>query len=119
MVISYKSETCFKKNGEPLVSYSSEYEAKEGATYVKMKYGSEQEPYHCSKCGEWHLSPKEHHTPSRMCSCKDANGNPKQLYETKEAAERRAQIIEAERGIRLTTYMCHYQNGYHLTSNGW
>ena len=35
-----KSTTCFKKDGEPLSEYSSEYEASEGASYVKYNYGT-------------------------------------------------------------------------------
>jgi len=114
-----KSTTCYNtRNGQPLHTYFSEGEALDGADYVKKKYGSVQEPYHCEKCGQWHLSPKDRQTPSKACvCCMGSAGTLKDLYETKEAAQARAKIIERERGITLTIYKCPHQNGYHLTQD--
>ena len=116
--MSRKSMTCFKKDGEPLSQYSSEYEARDGASHVKYKYGLDLAPYLCSKCGYWHLSPKERQTPSKECTyCTDSNGKHKELYETEEAAKTRAEIIEEEQGIKLKVYKCPNQDGWHLTKN--
>jgi len=114
-----KSDTCFnQKNGEPLTEYISEYDAKQGAEYVKASYGHDLIPYRCSSCGKWHLSPRNRQTPSRICHfCKDSYGNSKDLYKTEEAAVQRAKIIEKEQGIKLKVYRCHYADGYHLTKN--
>jgi len=108
-----KSSTCKGKNGA-LSTYSSEYEAECGADQARV-YGKIFSPYQCIKCGFWHLSPKERQTPSRECTCTDSRGRHKQLYETKEAAEIRAQIIENERGEKLNIYECPRQDGWHLT----
>jgi len=111
-----KSLTCYGKNGA-LSTYSSESEAEYGANQARG-YGKNFSPYQCTKCGLWHLSPKERHTPSRECTCTDSHGRPKQLYETKEAAEIRAEIIEKERGEKLNIYICPRQDGWHLTHKG-
>jgi hypothetical protein len=113
----FKSEICFKKDGEPLSSYLSEDDAVGGADYVRTNFGNDLVPYKCSKCGYWHLSPKERHTPSKTCICPDSGGKPKELYATREDAERRAGIIAKEKGRRLKVYPCPYQAGWHLTKN--
>ena len=113
-----KSTTCFKKDGEPLSYYDSEYEANKGASHVRYKYNLDLSPYQCSKCGYWHLSPKNRQTPSKECIyCTDSNGKHKELYETEEAAKLRAEIIEEEQGIKLKVYKCPEQEGWHLTKN--
>jgi hypothetical protein len=114
----FKSEICFKKDGKPLSTYLSEHEAIDGANHVRMNHGIHLLPYECSRCGHWHLSPKERHTPSKTCIyCPDSRGRPKELYETREDAERRAEIIAEEQGIWLRVYSCRYQTGWHLTKN--
>lgn len=110
-----KSSTCKGKNGDYLSEYSSEFEAENAATYAKGAYDKDFLPYKCHKCGKWHLSPKERQTPSRKCICPDSHGKPKQLYETREAAENRAKIIEKERREKLYVYECPRQDGWHLT----
>ena len=113
-----KSTTCFKKDGEPRSQYSSEYEAEESASHIRKKHGLDISPYQCPKCGYWHLSPTTRQTPSKECTyCTDSNGNRKELYETEEAAKTRAEIIEAEQGIKLKVYKCPEQDGWHLTKN--
>jgi len=113
-----KSTTCFKKDGEPLSQYSSEYEAKESASHIRQKHGLDLSPYQCSKCGYWHLSPTDRQTPSKECMyCADSHGKHKELYETEAAAKTRAEIIEKEQGIKLKVYKCPEQDGWHLTKN--
>lgn len=111
----FESAVCKKKDGKPLKSYESEFEAKEAIEYVKMKYGDEQVIYKCSKCNFWHLSPKERQTPNHKSNCLDSNGKPKQAYPTKESAEARAKIIFEEQGTKLYVYQCDQCGEYHLT----
>jgi len=112
-----KSNTCFKKNGEPLSVYSTWEEAERAAKYVKTNFGLEVVPYGCKKCKKYHHSPKDRHTPSRTCDyCTDSHGEYKELYESYEAAERRRRIIYEEKGIWLNIYECkYYLGGYHFT----
>lgn len=113
-----KSNTCFKKNGEPLTTYSSLEEAERAITYVKNNFNWDAVPYQCDKCGLYHHSPKDRQTPSRTCQyCTGSNGKYKKLYESREAALRRAEIIRKERKINLDVYECDRQpgGGYHLT----
>jgi hypothetical protein len=51
-----KSATCFKKDGEPLSYYNSEYEASEAASHVKYQHNLDLSPYQCPECGYWHLT---------------------------------------------------------------
>jgi predicted Zn-ribbon and HTH transcriptional regulator len=111
-----KSRTCFKKNGKPRSVYSSLVEAKRAAIYEKSVHGVDLVPYRCDDCGEYHNSPKDRVTPSKTCPhCIDGNGRPKELYESREAACRRADIIYKTRGVKLDVYPCPYKSGYHLT----
>jgi hypothetical protein len=117
--MSRKSASCKSaRTGAPLTEYDSEYEAQEGANYANSVYGNNLIPYQCDKCGLWHLSPKNRQTPSTTCrSCIDSNGYPKDLYRMEGDAERRAEIIYKEQGIRLKIYKCPYNNGWHLTKS--
>ena len=78
----FDSDICKKKDGSPLKTYESEYEAQEAIEYVKRQYGNEQVSYKCSRCGYWHLSPKERQTPNHRSYCLDSNGRTKQAYFT-------------------------------------
>lgn len=113
-----KSDTCIGKvSGEPLSVYESKYEADEAAEYANTQYDNNLSPYQCTKCGEWHLAPQNRHTPNSKChDCKDSNGNLKALYETRETAQRRADILAEERNVNLSVYPCPYNAGWHLTS---
>ena len=113
----FDSDVCKKKDGSPLKTYESEYEAQEAIEYVKRQYGNEQVSYKCSRCSYWHLSPKERQTPNHISYCLDSNGKTRQAYPTYEAAKRRAEIIFDEKGIELFVYHCDQCNEYHLTHN--
>lgn len=116
--MTVKSAICLKKDGEPYTEYASEHEAAIGASYVRREYGLDLSPFKCPNCGQWHLSPKERRTPSRICVyCLDSHGRHKELYETREAAQRRAGIIAKERGVTLNVYKCPRQHGWHLARN--
>ena len=112
-----KSTSCFsKRTGEPLTEYYSEDEAWEGANYANDQYGNNLVPYQCKDYNHWHLSPEDRQTPNRECyDCTDGGGNYKALYHSEEDAERRAEILYEEQGIRLKVYKCPHNDGWHLT----
>lgn len=105
-----KSKTCRGSNGNPLTEYLSKGEAEGGARYVQAEYGRKMVSYRCHQCDLWHLSPADRYTPNRYCAAcgKDA-------YESRDAADKRAGIIRKEKGVKLKTYACPYEAGWHLT----
>lgn len=113
----YQSETCYGVvSGKPLKAYEDEIGAENAAEYVLRSYEREMMPYKCSKCGDWHLAPKERQTPSRTCPyCVDSQGAAKQAYENRETAVVRANILLNERGVKLYAYKCECGYGWHLT----
>ncbi len=50
------SSHCRSHEGKPKRVYSSEQEAWDSADYHKHKCGIELHPYHCDRCGGWHLT---------------------------------------------------------------
>jgi len=112
-----KSNTCFnKKDGAPLSVYKTEHEAQEAANYANNTYDNNLSSYQCNKCNDFHLSPKDRQTPSSICnSCTGGDGRYKHLYQTKEDAKKRSDILYNEQGISLNVYQCHYSDGWHLT----
>ena len=111
----FDSDVCKKKDGTSLKSYETKIEAEEAIEYVRYRYGEDQVCYKCQRCGYWHLSPKERHTPNHGSFCFDSNGNTKQAYPTYEVAKMRAKIIYEERGEELYVYHCEQCGEYHLT----
>jgi hypothetical protein len=106
---------CIDRKGKRLSTYYSESEALDSAKYEKNEHGLDFVPYRCKKCEYWHLSPRERQTPSKECEfCTDSGGKRKQLYENREAAVKRAEIIKRESKISLTVYKCPYRSGWHL-----
>lgn len=116
--MSFKSDKCIgKKSGKPLTCYETEEEAFDAIKDMEDRF-KDSVPmcsYKCTKCGYYHLSPKNRHTESKLCSCEDSNGKKKQLYNTKESAQRRANILKKEKNVELFVYPCPHGNGYHLT----
>ena len=109
------SRSCFGKVSEkPLIEYVSESDALDGAEYTHRKYGSRMVPYRCATCDWWHLSPTNRQTPNSTCVCTGRDGRPKASYASDEDAERRAEILQEERGVKLGVYRCN-QGGWHLT----
>lgn len=112
-----KSETCFSKmSGHPLSEYYTEEDAKNAAEYSKENYDNDLTPYNCTKCGLWHLSPRNRLTPTKKCDrCTGRDGLHKDSYRSKREAQLRAEIIYEEHGISLRAYKCKYRSGWHLT----
>ena len=119
--MSGKSATCIgKQSGKPLTEYDSEQEAQEGANYANQKYGNQLTPYACDRCGMWHLAPRNRQTPSEKCRhCSGADGKPKDAYQSRKDAQRRADILYNEQGAVLKVYECEYGQGWHLTKGSW
>jgi hypothetical protein len=113
-----KSSTCTGKVSKAaLTEYDSEIEALEGARFALDRYGQENVPYRCNRCGLWHLSPKSRQTPSTTCGvCQGQDGRPKATYASERDAERRAEILFREQGVLLRAYPCDY-GGWHLTKS--
>lgn len=111
MFSNLNNTDCLNREGRPRRNYLDQESASEGAHYALVAYGSRMVPYHCDRCGFWHLSPAERHTPGHRCHyC------GKQAYDSEGAAERRADILGQERGTSLRVYQCPYGSGWHLTS---
>lgn len=114
--MSRKSPTCnSRRTGQPLTEYATEVEAADAAAYVARRSGEELVPYECDTCGLWHLSPMSRQTPSRTSACAGRDGRPKAAYDTRDDAERRAEILYEDRGISLRVYDCAC-GAWHLTS---
>ncbi|HDY7840648.1 TPA: hypothetical protein RQK35_003386 [Vibrio vulnificus] len=112
-----KSETCFSKmSGHPLSEYYTEEDAQNAAEYSKENYDTDLTPYSCTKCGLWHLSPRNRQTPSKKCHrCTGRDGLYKDSYRSKREAQLRADIIYEDHGLFLRSYKCKYGSGWHLT----
>lgn len=107
-----KPTTCVGHSGRPRRAYPDLSSAEEGARHALLSYGNQMVPYRCNQCGSWHLCPIDRYTPGHYCyACS------KQAYNSEQAAERRARILEQERGTRLRVYECPYGEGWHLTSS--
>ena len=111
-MFNINSSTCVNSRGKPRRVYPDRSSAEEGAGYALSAYGNRMVPYRCCHCSSWHLCPTGRHTPSFYCSACS-----KQAYESEDAAERRARILEQERGTRLRVYECPHGEGWHLTSS--
>ncbi|MDA3837418.1 MAG: hypothetical protein PF574_00360 [Candidatus Delongbacteria bacterium] len=113
-----KSSSCFSRKGKSLTEYYTELEAIDSADFIRQAHNNDMIPYRCDKCGLWHLAPKNRQTPSRKClSCTDAQGKPKELYFSRDDAQRRAEIILREQGVSLSVYECPENSGFHLTKH--
>lgn len=114
-----KSTTCIGKTSrQPVIEYDTEREAHDGAAHVHGAHGKDLVPYRCGKCHRWHLAPRNRQTPSTTCGhCTGKDGRAKAAYATAQDAERRAEILRAERGVHLRAYPCDYGQGWHLTKS--
>ncbi len=111
-----KSNTCTGKvSGVPLTEYPDEGSARAGAEYASARHGRELVPYRCSRCSAWHLSPAGRQTPSRTSACTDHSGRPKAAYDSRDDAERRAELVRDDGGPRVRAYSCGC-GSWHLTS---
>lgn len=112
-----KSTTCFSKtNNTPLSVYDTEAEAQRSADYQHQN-GYSLYPYRCERCGCWHLAP----TASRInvlhnaCYCEDSLGRHKDLYLSRDDAEKAKRKRESKGAGQLYIYECPDGGGFHLT----
>ncbi|MBT3602837.1 MAG: hypothetical protein HOE48_24005 [Candidatus Latescibacteria bacterium] len=115
--MSQKSQTCFgTKSAKPLTEYDSKQEAQQGANHANKMYQQNLVPYQCDKCGQWHLALGNRQTPSKPCHrCTGTDGKFKEAYQSREDAQKRANILQEEQGVTLGVYACEHGNGWHLT----
>ena len=99
-----KSTNCFsKKTNEALSVYETEAEAQQSANYQRYENGRSLYPYHCERCGLWHLAPTETriNVLHNACSCLDSSGKHKDLYLSREDAEKVAEQRENDGSQKL------------------
>ena len=105
------SHSCVgKQSGKGLREYGSKAMAEKGADHAYYEYGTDLEPYKCRYCECWHLSPRNRQTPNVYCAFCNKN-----LYGSKEDAERRSEITCEEFDVQLDIYKCPLNDGWHLT----
>lgn len=112
-----KSTTCFSKNtNAPLSVYNTEAEAQQSANY-QCRNGRSLYPYRCTRCGLWHLAPQASriNVLHNVCDCEDSVGDHKDLYMSREDAEKARCKRESEGAGRLYIYQCPHGEGFHLT----
>ena len=52
---------------------------------------------------------------SQLCSCADSKGQPKDLYNSKESAQREANVVATQKKLSLSVYPCPDACGWHLS----
>jgi len=121
-----KSTTCRGANGQFLEEYHSRAAAEIAAENI-MHAGTGRDlslhafpesnvkltPIQCPKCGYWHLRVE---TSRRQCMfCTDSGLFLKDIYATREEAQRTADHLKKEMRVTLTPYKCPHGSGWHLT----
>ncbi len=54
---------------------------------------------------------------SQLCSCTNSKGQPKDLYNSEESAQREANALATQKRLQLSVYPCPNHCGWHLTKN--
>lgn len=97
--IKNKGNCTNTKTGKVRISYLNRQDAEDTAVYFNQNH-AEQYQNICDLCGEWHLTLKSTHTPSKLGGyCSDADGGTKELYLSESGALARAKIIFDKRSI--------------------
>ena len=52
---------------------------------------------------------------NQLCSCTDSKGQPKDLYNSKESAQREANALATQKRLQLSVYPCPDGCGWHLS----
>ena len=112
-----KSSSCFTSEGKPRSEYETEWEAQQSADYQRSANGIDLYPYPCTKCGKFHLAPVESkiNVVNFNCGCTDSNGRKKELYETRDDAQKVADARMKKGSGPLFVYPCESRRGFHLT----
>ena len=108
-----RSTTCRGSNNQFLEEYHSLVAAEMAAEETKKNYGHSLIPAKCRACGYWHLTTV---TTRRQCMfCTDRALFLKDIYSTREEAQRTAEHLRKEKKILLLPYKCPHGSGWHLT----
>ena len=108
-----RSTTCRGSNNQFLEEYHSLVAAEMAAEETKKNYGHTLTPAKCRACGYWHLTTV---TTRRQCMfCTDRALFLKDIYSTREEAQRTAEHLRKEKKVMLLPYKCPHGNGWHLT----
>jgi|GEM_PF-1317352 len=112
-----RSTTCKGSNGQFLEEYHSQSAAMFAAEERNVQTGRDQPvhfaPIQCSKCGYWHL--KAENTRRKCMFCTDSALFLKDIYSTREEAQRTADHLRKEKKVMLLPYKCPHGSGWHLT----
>ncbi len=54
-------------------------------------------------------------TQGHLCSCTDSKGQPKEIYDSEASAQREITLLETEKRVKLSVYICPDGFGWHLT----
>ena len=108
-----KSMSCKGPNGQFLEEYHSQTAATIATEEIKEMYGNRFSPYQCGACGYWHL--RTENTRKQCHLCKDSSLFQKDIYSTKEEAEKTIAWLRKEKKLQLYPYRCPHGSGWHLT----
>ena len=108
-----RSTSCTGTNNQFLEEYHSEVAAEIAAEETQQNYGRRVTPIRCNKCGYWHLTST---STRRQCMfCTDSALFLKDLYASKEEAQKTADYLRREKRVQLFPYKCPHSHGWHLT----
>ena len=108
-----RSTTCRGSNNQFLEEYHSLVAAEMAAEETKKNYGHTLTPAKCRACGYWHLTTV---TTRRQCMfCTDRALFLKDIYSTREEAQRTAEHLRKEKKVMLLPYKCPHGSGWHLS----
>lgn len=121
-MLTMKSTTCTGSNGRYLEEYHSLAAAEIAIEQMRddVRTGRDLSVHHpafapvkCPRCGYWHLAPV---TTRRQCMfCTDSGLFLKDIYSTREEAQRTADHLRRVKKIQLYPYKCPHGSGWHLT----
>lgn len=107
-----KSTTCQGPNGQFLQEYHSRSAAELAAEDLDRPFN----PMHCPRCGYWHL--KAENTRRQCFQCTDSGLFLKDIYATREEAQRTADHLRRAKKVQVYPYKCPHGGGWHLTKKG-
>ncbi len=108
-----RSTTCRGSNNQFLEEYHSLVAAEMAVEETKARYGHTLTPAKCRACGYWHLTTV---ATRRQCMfCTDRALFLKDIYSTREEAQRTAEHLRKEKKVQLLPYKCPHGSGWHLT----
>lgn len=108
-----RSTTCKGTNGQYLEEYHNQAAAALAAEERLGQSGYRLAPYQCRACGYWHLAPVQ--TRRQCFLCSDSALFHKDIYPSREEAQKTADWMRKEKRIQVYPYRCPHGSGWHLT----